>query len=86
MRRFLRDGWDFGVFTIVIGVPVAITLVALIAYIVVNGFAAMPKLVASNPGLYGPIVAINLFCVIMFVRALFQMRTNDQEDESESNG
>jgi hypothetical protein len=85
VRRFFRDGWDFGVFTLVIAVPVAITFAAAIVYMFVNGFAAMPELVASNPWRYGPLAAFNIWCLYMLVRSLVQARRPEM-DESESNG
>jgi len=85
VRRFFRDGWDFGVFTLVIAVPVAITFAAAIAYMMINGITAMPKLVASDPWRYGPLAAFNIWCIYMLVRSLVQTRS-DEVDEGESNG
>jgi len=79
MRRFFRDGWDFGVFTLVIGIPVAITFIAAIVYIVVNGVAAMPELIASNPWLYGPIAALWVLWTIQLVRSLIRPRDDEAE-------
>jgi hypothetical protein len=85
VRRFFRDGWDFGVFTLAIGIPVAITFVAAIIYIIVNGVAAMPELIASNPWVYGPIAILWFYWTFALVRSLIRP-TSDKAEGDKAHG
>ena len=46
MNRFFRDGWDFGVFTLVIGLPIAAVFLFVSVYMVGAGVWEF----VSNPG------------------------------------